>query len=65
MVSSSGMSVKIEATKVNLNLISISLQLGKSLIFSKPLSKLIHGAAIDSPLGQDLANALVVMKMCD
>ena len=41
MVSSSGMSVKIEATKVNLNLISISLQLGKSLIFSKPLSKLI------------------------
>ena len=41
------------------------LQLGKSLIFNKPLSKQIDGAAIDSPLGSNLANSLVVMKMCD
>ena len=35
------------------------LQLGKSLIFNKPLSKQIDGAAIDSPLGSNLANALL------
>ena len=65
MVSSSGTLLKIESTKVNLNLKNVCLQLGKSLIFNKPLSEQIDGAAIGSPLGPDLANALVVMKMRD
>ena len=65
MVSSSEMLVKIESTKVNLNLKHVCLQLGKSLIFNNPLSKQIDGAAIDSPLGPNLANALVATKMCD
>ena len=65
MVSSSETLVKIESTKVNLNLKHVCLQLGKSLIFNKPLSKETDGAAIDSPLGPNLANALVAMKMCD
>ena len=65
MVSSSGMLVKIESTKENLNLKNVCVQLGKSLIFNKPLSKQIDGAAIDSPLWPNLANTLPVKKMCD